>query len=309
MIYEPTHKDIIILRDVSLKEVSAYINWTYFFSAWKLAGNYDGIEEVCSCLSCETAFLQKAENREKATEALQLFKDAQQLLSKIIENNMLSANATFCIVKAKSENEGIVFYPKDNATGIYIPMLRQQQVKESAYHLSLADFVSPTNDYVGIFAVSVVGTDELKNKYESADDTYKSLLVQTVADRLAEAAAEWLHKQIRTTYWAYAPDENLSIKELFKSQYQGIRPAVGYPSLPDQSVIFTLNNILDFDSIGISITENGAMYPTASICGLLLAHPQSAYFVIGKIGEDQLNDYADRKGVEVLEVKKWLSNL
>lgn len=305
---EPKQKGIIILRNISLREISAYINWTYFFSAWKITGNYAGIEEICSCLSCETAFLQKAENREKAAEALQLFKDARELFSEIIENNTLSANATFCIIKAKSENEGIVFYPNDDLNGIYIPMLRQQQANQSAYHLSLADFISPTNDYAGIFAVSIVGADELKNKYESADDTYKSLLVQTVADRLAEAAAEWLHKQIRTTYWSYVPDENLSTKELFKSRYQGIRPAVGYPSLPDQSVIFTLNKILDFSAIGISITENGAMYPTSSICGLLLAHPQSAYFVIGKIGEDQLKDYANRKGVSVEEVKRWLSN-
>jgi len=306
---EPKQKNIITLRDIPLREISSYINWTYFFSAWKITGNYDGIEDVCTCPSCETAFLQKSENREKATEALQLFRDARQLLSEIIENNMLSTNAVFCIIKATSENEGIIFYPNDNTNGVYIPMLRQQQAKETAYHLSLADFVSPTNDYAGIFAISISGADEWRNKYESSNDIYKSLLIQTIADRLAEATAEWLHKQIRKTYWGYAPDENLSIRELFKSRYQGIRPAVGYPSLPDQSVIFTLNKILDVGSIGISITENGAMYPTSSICGLLFAHPQSAYFVIGKIGEDQLNDYADRKGIDVEETKKWLSTL
>ena len=307
MIYEPKHKNITTLQNIPLKEIFPYINWTHFFLAWKITGNYNGIEDACACFSCEAAFLQRAENREKAAEALQLFKDAQQLLSEIIENNALSANAIFCVLNAKSENEGIVFYPNENKNGVYIPMLRQQQTKESGNYLSLADFVSPTNDYVGIFAVSVAGAEELKNNYESENDTYKSLLVQTIADRLAEATAEWLHKQIRVNYWNYAPNENLSIKELFKSRFQGIRPAVGYPSLPDESVIFTLNNILNIESIGISITENGAMYPTASICGLLFAHPKSAYFVVGKIGDDQLNDYAKRKGIDAAEMKKWIS--
>jgi len=149
--------------------------------------------------------------------------------------------------------------------------------------------------------------NELCKKNES--DSYKVLLVQTLADRLAEATAEWLHEQIRKTYWGYAPDENLSINELFKCEYQGIRPAVGYPSLPDQSVIFLLDKILNFSQIDIKITENGSMHPTASVCGLMFAHPKASYFMIEKIGEDQLADYARRRGFSTEEMKKWLGCL
>ncbi len=309
MIYKPRQESPIILQDIDLKDISAYINWTSFFSAWRIPGKYEGIEQVCTCPSCELSFLEKTEagKREQAKEALRLFRDAQELLSDIIEGKMLCSNAIGWTIKAKSENEGIIFYPHGENNGIYLPMLRQQKPKESDYFLSLADFISPVEDYIGIFAVSISGSDELKNRYESENDIYKSILAQTVADRLAEATAEWFHKQVRVKYWGYAVDENVSIKDLFKSRYQGIRPAVGYPSLPDQSIIFTLNKILDIGQIGVSLTENGAMYPNASICGLMLAHPKSRYFVIDHIDNDQLKDYANRKGISVEETKKWLT--
>jgi 5-methyltetrahydrofolate--homocysteine methyltransferase len=308
MIYKPKHKGIKILQDIDLKEVSDYINWTYFFLAWRISGKYEDIEKVCLCASCEAAFLQKIEpeDKEKAKEALSLFRDAQLLLADIVKNKLFSINAVFSIEKAKSENEGIVFYT-DNGKEVYIPMLRQQQEKTSGYFLSLADFVSPVEDYVGVFAVSVHGSDKLKEKFNSEDDTYHALLVQTIADRLAEAATEWLHLEIRKKYWGYAPDESLTVKELFKSKYQGIRPAVGYPSLPDQSVIFSLNEILNLSQIGIKITENGAMHPTASTCGLMISQPKAVYFMVGKIGDDQLKDYARRKNISVEDARKWLS--
>lgn len=311
MIYSPKYTEIITLREIDLRTIAQYINWEYFFSAWKITGRYDGIEQVCVCPSCEEAWLQKTnpDKREKAKEALQLFRHAQELLLEIITGELFSVNATFLIANAKAENEGITFYLKNNSEKVYIPMLRQQQEKTDGYNLSLSDYVSPVGDYVGIFAVTIKGSDELRKKYDDEHDTYKSLLAQTLADRFAEAATEYIHEQIRKKYWGYAPDENPSIEEMKKSKYQGIRPAVGYPSLPDQSVVFFLDKILDFGRIGISITENGAMHPSASTCGLLFAHPQAKYFVINKIGEDQLKDYASRKNISVEEAKKWLGSL
>jgi len=306
MIYSPKNKEHTLLN-VEIAAVARYINWTYFFKTWRMSGKYDGIENLCLCDACETAWLQKidAGKREKAKEALKLLRDAQHLLAEISAEKSFSIKAVFQILQVKSENEGIVFFAENQP--VYIPMLRQQQESESGYFLSLADFVSPREDFVGVFAVSVAGSDELREKIEN--DGYKALLVQTLADRLAEATTEWLHEQIRKTHWGYAPDENLTVDELFKCEYQGIRPAVGYPSLPDQSVIFLLDKILNFNQIGIKITENGSMYPTASVCGLMFAHPQASYFMIDKIGEDQLADYARRRGFSVEELKKWYSPL
>ncbi|MDR0872926.1 MAG: 5-methyltetrahydrofolate--homocysteine methyltransferase [Prevotellaceae bacterium] len=300
MIYPPKNKNLTLLNNIDVFAIARYINWTYFFKAWKVAGRYEGIEKVCLCEACEAAWLQKQDKREKAREALHLFRDAQRLLAE--SEKSFSIKAVFQILPAKSENEGIVFDAENEP--VYIPMLRQQQRNENGHFLSLADFVSPKGDYVGIFAVSVAGSDELREKFEG--DTYRALLAQTLADRLAEATSEWLHEQIRKTHWGYAPAENLTVEQLFKGEYQGIRPAVGYPSLPDQSVIFQLDKILGFDKTGIKITENGSMYPTASACGLLFAHPAASYFMIGEIGEDQLADYARRKGISEKEARKWL---
>ena len=304
MIYPPKNNNLILLNNVEINTVAHYINWTYFFKAWKVAGKYDGIEKLCLCDACESAWLQKidANQREKAREALQLFRDAQRLLAEIAAGKSFSIKAVFQILQAKSENEGIIFFSGNQP--VYIPMLRQQQKNEGGHFLSLSDFVSPHKDFVGVFATSVAGSDELCKKSEN--DSYKALLTQTLADRLAEATTEWLHEQIRKTYWGYAPNENLTVDELFKCKYQGIRPAVGYPALPDQSVIFLLDKILNFSQTGIKITENGSMYPTASICGLMFAHPQASYFVIGKIGDDQFFDYISRRGFSAEEAKKWL---
>jgi 5-methyltetrahydrofolate--homocysteine methyltransferase len=305
MIYKPNEKSLTVLHDIDLAEVARYINWKYFFSAWKITGNYEGIEQVCLCPSCEISFLQKFDStqRDKASEALHLLRDAQQLLAEIIAEKELSAHAVFRIIPVHSEGDDIIL-PED---AIRLPMLRQQQIKSlSSYCLSLADFVSPKEDYIGAFSLTILGADGLKKHFDNQDDTYQGLLIQSLADRLAEATSEWLHEQIRKKYWGYASNESLDIKELFKSHYQGIRPAVGYPSLPDHSIIFLLDKILGMNQIGISITENGAMYPTSSICGLMLSHPKSQYFMIGKIGEDQLTDYAQRRGYSIAEAKKWL---
>ena len=189
------------------------------------------------------------------------------------------------------------------------PLLRQQtaKLKEDDPFLCLSDFVRPLSsgitDKVGAFATTVDA--EMERLY--AEDDYKRMLVQTLSDRLAEATAEKLHEDVRKKLWGYAPDENLSVKDLHNEKYQGIRPAVGYPSLPDQSVNFLLDELLDMKQIGISLTENGMMKPHASVCGLMFAHPASRYFSIGKIGEDQLADYAARRGMSIEETKKFLA--
>jgi 5-methyltetrahydrofolate--homocysteine methyltransferase len=303
---KPQHTETIVLHNIDLRTIAQYIHWSFFFTAWRIGGNYQGIEQICSCTACETAWIQKNINPEKAKEALQLFRDAQDLLLKMIRKEELKAHVIFRICPARSFNEGILF--QNDTKEVYIPMLRQQEKKETDYFLSLSDFVSPQEDFVGVFAVSISGADEIIRHYNNENDTYTALLAQSLADRLAEATTEWMHEQVRKKYWAYAPDENLSIADMLKVKYQGIRPAVGYPSLPDQSIIFDLSRIIDFKKIGISLTENGAMFPNASTCGLLLSHPRSQYFMIGKIGKDQFADYAKRKGITPEETRKWLVN-
>ena len=193
--------------------------------------------------------------------------------------------------------------------GVRMPLLRQQHsAGKDAPKLCLADFVRPLSggveDCVGVFATTVDGGME----HDFLGDDYRRMLAQTLADRLAEATAELLHLEVRRTYWGYAPDEHLSIGELLSEKFQGIRPAVGYPSLPDTSLNFVLDRLLHFSDIGIRLTESGMMTPHASVSGLMLAHPQAHYFDLGKIGDDQLCDYARRRGVPVSMIRKFLES-
>ena len=190
--------------------------------------------------------------------------------------------------------------------GTRFPCLRQQTKREGNFYVCLADFVRPRSqnikDKVGIFATSVDASIEAL----FPDDAYRKMLAQTLADRLAEATAEKLHEEVRKHQWGYAPDENLTMRQLHNEEFQGIRPAVGYPSLPDQSVNFILDELLDMQQIGIRLTENGMMMPHASVSGLMFAHPASRYFSVGKIDEEQLKDYASRRGIPVDEMRKFL---
>ena len=184
-----------------------------------------------------------------------------------------------------------------------IPLLRQQQGNPP--YLCLSDFVSPYKDRVGLFATSV----DIGMETDFVTDPYQKMMVQLLADRLAEAAAERMHEQVRKVYWGYAKDEHLSIADMLIEKFQGIRPAIGYPSLPDTSLNFVLDTLIDMKQIGIRLTESGAMKPHASVSGLILAHPQARYFNIGKIGEDQLHDYARRRGLPIEVCRKFLSIL
>ena len=264
----------------AIHDVTPYINWIYFFHAW--------------------GFQPKEDDRAKAAEAMQLLKEANWMLNQLDET--YHVHAIFRLCKANADGDNLLL------DGTRFPLLRQQiPHPDGSPFLCLSDFVRPlasgTPDTVGIFAASCDGEVELL--YE--DDPYKRMLVQTLADRLAEAATEKMHEYVRKVVWGYAKDEYLSIPELLKGKFQGIRPAVGYPSLPDQSVNFLLNELLHMQQIGITLTENGAMRPHATVCGLMLAHPAARYFAVGKIGNDQLEDYARRRGMPINEVRKFLA--
>ncbi len=304
---KPNTPGLIQLIDIDLREIARFIDWTFFFMAWRIPGRYDGIETVHDCLSCRMGWLQQfpEADRPKAEEALKLFKDAQEMLRQMLDEKIVSINASFGVFEGYAQDDNV--YIQDNELTIKIPMLRQQHAATDGFCYSLADFVAPENDYVGAFATTVIGVEDFAETFEKEDDMYHSILAKTLSDRLAEAAAEWLHWKIRKEYWGYAPDEKLTVREMLKTQYSGIRPAVGYPSLPDQSIIFNLDPLLKFNEIGVSLTENGAMFPNASVCGLYFAHPKSKYFMIGKIDEAQFLDYARRsdKAPEVL--KKWMA--
>ena len=262
-----------MIRHYRIHEVSGYINWIYFFHAWKVRPN--------------------------TPEAKQLFEEAVSMLATLDEH--YQTHAIFCLMDANSQDNDIWI------ERTRFPFLRQQTAKEGEPYLCLSDFIRPSSsgimDKIGLFATTV--DTEMESLYP--DDNYCQLLVQTLADRLAEATAECLHEEVRKQIWGYALDENLSMHQLHNEEFQGIRPAVGYPSLPDQSVNFLLNDLIDMKQIGIQLTENGMMQPHASVSGLMFAHPSSHYFSVGKIDEHQLEDYTIRRGLPIEMMKKFLA--
>ena len=288
---------------LSVEEVIPYINWTFFFTAWKLNGRYASLAHLHDCEGCRSVWLneQAEAERKKAVEAMKLYEDAQKILNKLTH-----CEALYGFFPAVSVGDDI------RIGNDVIPMLRQQTLNEQGYCLSLADYVIPESenrkDFVGAFAVTISQEMEtIYHQYEKDNDSYNLMLIQTLSDRLVEASAEYLHEKVRKEYWGYALDENLSIAEMYKAHYRGIRPAAGYPSLPDQGVIFQLDKLLGLNKIGIKLTENGAMNPTSSVAGLYFSHPESTYFMIGQISDEQLQDYAVRSGKSADELKKFLT--
>ena len=293
---------MITILHYKVHEVSSYINWIYFFHAWGFQPRFATIADIHGCDACRASWLTtfSEEDRAKAAEAMQLLKEANRMLNQLDET--YHVHTIFRLCKANADGDNLLL------DGTHFPLLRQQiPHPDGSPFLCLSDFVRPlasgTPDTVGIFAASCDG--EVALLYE--EDPYNRMLVQTLADRLAEAATEKMHEYVRKVAWGYAKDENLSIPELLKEKFQGIRPAVGYPSLPDQSVNFLLNELLHMEQIGITLTENGAMRPHATVCGLMLAHPAARYFAVGKIGNDQLEDYARRRRMPINEVRKFLA--
>ena len=259
-----------MIIDYDIHQLTPYINWDYFFYAWGMHNKPLG------------------ERQKLQEEAMSVLADLE---------GKYKVHALFVLMDAHSEGDDIVL-----GDGRRIPLLRQQQPGSEC--LCLADFLHPEHDRIGLFATTVdMG---LENDFDN--DTYLKMMVQLLADRLAEAAAECMHEAVRKTYWGYAPDEQLTMQQLHVEQFQGIRPAVGYPSLPDTSLNFVLNELLDFHQIGIRLTESGAMKPHASVSGLMMAHPEAHYFSLGTIGEDQLADYARRRGLPVEVMRKFLTS-
>lgn len=303
----PRKQGVECLTHIPIAEVIPYINWTYFFLAWKLVGRFDEITRIHGCDACRASWLANfpEAERPKAAEVMQLYKDAVRLLDRLKESDAEFCKAIYGIFPAYSEGDNL------HVADVEIPLLRQQVKRAEGVYKSLADFVMPRTagetDFVGAFAVTGgAGATYLKEKFEREGDSYHVVLLQTLTDRLAEATAEYLHERVRREFWGYAPDESLSKEALFQVKYAGIRPAVGYPSLPDQRINSLLDTLLDFSKIGITLTENGAMSPTASVSGFYIAHPMSDYFLIGAIGDDQIRDYAARRGTSPEEIKKLL---
>lgn len=291
----------ITVKEYDIHELVDYINWIYFFHAWGFQPKYSSIADIHGCDGCRAMWLVsfKEDERPKASEAMQLHKEAQRMLNSL--DGRFKVYAMYRLMDANSDGDNLIM------EGTRFPLLRQQsRVKDSDPFLCLSDFVRPASygmtDTVGCFATTI--DPEMEKEFK--DDDYKHMLCKTLAERLAEAAAEKIHETIRKSVWGYAPDENLSVKELLDEKYCGIRPAVGYPSLPDISVNFLLDDLLDMKRIGITLTENGMMHPHASVSGLMFAHPQSRYFSVGKIDEMQLADYAERRGKTADEMRKYL---
>ncbi len=267
----PAHAGRTLL-DIQVEEVVPYINWRSFFNAWKMPGDFASVASIHDCPSCRRAWIEQhcAANPAKGEEVLKLYADASALLA-LLSRSGATCRAVINLAEAHREADDIII------DGVRIPAFRTRALAPGEPSRSLADFILEKGDYAGAFAVTV-DLSAQRAAYESKNDSYGSLLVQSLAHRLAEAASEWLHAKVRREFWGYAPQEDLSLKELFQSRYRGIRPAVGYPSLPDQRLTFTLDSLLSLGEIGVSLTENGAMEPSATVCGLYIAHPEAAYF-------------------------------
>lgn len=299
IIKTPVVTGVQVLKDYPLEKLVPYIDWTPFFHAWEMKGSYPKIFS----------------DAQRGDEARKLFDDAQKLLSEIISNKWLHANAVFGIYPANSQQDDIIVYdPVDPSKTIAVfHTLRQQTKKpEGQFNLALADFVAPVDsgrkDFIGGFAVTAgIGVDELVKKFEGQHDDYNAIMVKAIADRLAEAFAEHLHERVRKEFWSYAQDEKLDNVQLINEEYCGIRPAPGYPAQPDHTEKRTLFDLLKAEeNAGIILTDSMAMFPTAAVSGLYLAHPEAHYFGLGKINADQVADYAKRKKISLEEAEKWL---
>ena len=287
------------LDEVPLAEIARYIDWTFFFSAWELKGRFPAI----------------LEHPEYGSASRDLYENAQALLKGIIDQKLLTARGVYGFWPANTEGDDIVLYKDDSRRQVLarLPMLRQQEViADDKPNRSLADFIAPREsgvpDYLGMFAVTAgIGAEDLVRTFERDHDDYNAIMVKALADRLAEAFAEYLHAQARKD-WGYGSDEKLSSEDLIAEKYRGIRPAYGYPACPDHTEKFKLFELLDARRQGLELTESAAMTPAASVSGLYFSHPQAKYFNVGRVGRDQLESYAKRKEMSVEETERWLSS-
>jgi 5-methyltetrahydrofolate--homocysteine methyltransferase len=286
-----------VLDDIALEDVIPFIDWTFFFSAWEIKGRYPGV----------------LDHPMYGEQARQLFDDGSALLRRIVDERALKIRAVYGFWPVSSDGDDIVVFEPDAAPSelLRFAMLRQQgEQPDKRPNRSLADYVAPRDsgvqDHLGAFAVTAgIGADALAAEYERDLDDYQAIMVKALADRLAEAAAEYLHAEARRQ-WGFGAAEALSQGDLLQERYRGIRPAFGYPACPDHSEKFKLFELLGADAIGIALTESAAMTPAASVSGLYFAHPDATYFSVGRIGADQVERYAARKGCPVGDVERWL---
>jgi 5-methyltetrahydrofolate--homocysteine methyltransferase len=302
--YEPPRPNVLGVRtfeDYPLEEIRGYIDWTPFFHSWQLKASHPRVFD----------------DPEKGEEAKKLFADAQELLDRVIEEKWLTARAVFGLFPANAlENDSLEVYT-DGSHGEVLAelnLLRQQKQKPPGRpNRSLADFVAPRStgleDHVGLFAVTAgIGADEAARRFEEDNDVYNAIMVKALADRLAEAFAELLHRRVRREFWGYAADEELGTNAIIREEYRGIRPAPGYPACPEHTEKRKIWELLDAEeNAGVSLTESCAMTPGAAVSGYYFSHPESTYFGVGEIGRDQVQDYAERKGWTLREAEKWLS--
>ncbi len=295
IIQKPNFLGTKVLEDLDLNVLKDYIDWTPFFMTWELHGKYPKI----------------LEDEVVGEEAAKLYEDAQKMLADIIEKKRLKAKATFGIFEANMVDDDDIEFQYEGKTEHFRTLRQQSKKAKDAPNIALSDFISPkenAQDYVGCFVVTAgLGLDKIVQQFEKEHDDYNSILAKALADRLAEAAAEWLHEQVRKDYWGYAADENLDNPELIKEKYRGIRPAPGYPACPDHLEKKTIFKVLEAEEkIGVTLTESLAMWPAAAVSGYYFAHPESKYFGLGKIGKDQVADFAERKNMGFEEAEKWL---
>jgi len=298
-IFTPNQLGIQVFENQDLRELLPFVDWSPFFRSWDLHGKYPQI----------------LEDEVVGAQATELFKDAQVILKRILDEKLLTAKAIFGIFKANSnETDDILIFDENNEQKVKFLTLRQQaQRSKGKDYLALSDFIAPQSsgktDYMGAFCVTTgFGTDELSEEYEKANDDYNAIMVKALADRFAEAYAEFLHKKVRTEYWGYANQESLSNEELIAEKYKGIRPAPGYPACPDHLEKHAIWDLLKVEEeIGVYLTESLAMFPTAAVSGYYFGSPHAKYFGLGKIAEDQLKDYSKRKGISLQEARKWLN--
>jgi 5-methyltetrahydrofolate--homocysteine methyltransferase len=296
-IIKPKKLGITTLSDFPISEIIPFIDWNFFFHAWRLKGSYPKIFD----------------DTEKGSEARKVFDDAQKMLNDIVNHKMLKANATFGLFAANRIGQESVELQLDDSQKSVFEFLRNQEDKKGKLNYSLADFIAPKEqnqtDYLGIFALTTgLGIEEHIAKFESEDDDYSAIMLKILADRLAEAFAELLHYKVRTEYWGYSPEEVFDINNLLKEKYKGIRPAPGYPACPEHSEKRKIFDILNCEkSIGVSLTESYAMYPTAAVSGYYFAHPEIKYFAVGKVLKDQVVDYAKRKELDIEDVERLLN--
>jgi 5-methyltetrahydrofolate--homocysteine methyltransferase len=298
---KPTFLGTRLLNDFPVAQLVESIDWTPFFQTWELRGRFPEI------LNDENV----------GPAARSLYDDARAMLDKIVSERWFTAHAAFGFWPANSHGDDIFVYAdeaREDPLAVLHSLRQQLSKREGRNNVALADFAAPREsglaDYVGAFTVTAgIGEDEIADRFKRANDDYSAIMVKALADRLAEAFAERLHYLVRREYWGYSPDEKLSNEELIAEQYRGIRPAPGYPAQPDHTEKGTVFKLLESGRIGVKLTESFAMWPGAAVCGLYFSHPQSAYFGVGKIERDQVEDYARRKGWSVAEAERWLMSV